>query len=546
MGFFSSNKANDTNYIHDDRTVVQVIRSRFYGKYKGKERAAFPDSSPSLSSSRDKFMTHKPNESRPKSRTDSRETHAFMHSVSDHPGQHARAHTDTVTTTLAQRLNELATANSEGLLDNEEYRLLRQNLFERLTSSSPVPVESPMVPMVNHGDSQGERSQKRLSSATHLSQNNIPGSLRSPSIRSKSSKSSAISNLFARVTTRRTSMLSKDDLTSDASSVFSSSSKISQRYQQHEQDTLRGRSKRYGHVGPSPSQSHIPCDMAASSSNLENGLSHRAFSSSGSFRSTHSIRRLGKTTPPSSFPTRIPGSDHIHTPSLSNIDTSGDDELKSTQELRRDLASVEAEGRRLLDAFNGLELTALTRNQYRPTGTSPVKSSSSSPLRPQKQPSEHLIVQATGNAGTIRRRGYDNDGMSVHSNSSIGTGLSRAVPYRSTTVKRPNAPLTAPIPVVRKNSVTSMSSRTRDMASSPVPSQSHVGANGSSISLTKFSTHNMSIHSQPEDDEFSALEAELTEIRRRRKEVTARYQGRLEYLRAQLKGAELREKLQKK
>lgn len=49
-----------------------------------------------------------------------------------------------------------------------------------------------------------------------------------------------------------------------------------------------------------------------------------------------------------------------------------------------------------------------------------------------------------------------------------------------------------------------------------------------------------------EDPETSALESELFDIRRRRQEVTARYQDRLEYLRAQLKGAELREKLLRK
>lgn len=48
------------------------------------------------------------------------------------------------------------------------------------------------------------------------------------------------------------------------------------------------------------------------------------------------------------------------------------------------------------------------------------------------------------------------------------------------------------------------------------------------------------------DSEMSALESELFDIRRRRQEVTARYQDRLEYLRAQLKGAELREKLLRK
>jgi hypothetical protein len=48
------------------------------------------------------------------------------------------------------------------------------------------------------------------------------------------------------------------------------------------------------------------------------------------------------------------------------------------------------------------------------------------------------------------------------------------------------------------------------------------------------------------DDEYAALEAEMAEVRRRRAEVTARYQRRLEYLRARLKGAEMHEKLLRK
>jgi hypothetical protein len=35
------------------------------------------------------------------------------------------------TKTLAERLQELAVANDEGLIDDEEYRVLRQNLFEK-------------------------------------------------------------------------------------------------------------------------------------------------------------------------------------------------------------------------------------------------------------------------------------------------------------------------------------------------------------------------------------------------------------------------------
>ncbi len=42
------------------------------------------------------------------------------------------------------------------------------------------------------------------------------------------------------------------------------------------------------------------------------------------------------------------------------------------------------------------------------------------------------------------------------------------------------------------------------------------------------------------------MEREMEDIRRRREEVSMRYEARLEYLRAKLKGAQLHEKLMKK
>ena len=45
-----------------------------------------------------------------------------------------------------------------------------------------------------------------------------------------------------------------------------------------------------------------------------------------------------------------------------------------------------------------------------------------------------------------------------------------------------------------------------------------------------------------EDD----YDTEMEDIRRRREEVSSRYEARLEYLRAKLKGAQLHEKLLKK
>ena len=81
--------------------------------------------------------------------------------------------------TLAQRLNELAAANSEGLLksvsdfrpillhihlllvSDDEYRLLRQNLFERFASNAAVPTEAPVVPVSRPSTSGGSTYEGR-------------------------------------------------------------------------------------------------------------------------------------------------------------------------------------------------------------------------------------------------------------------------------------------------------------------------------------------------------------------------------------------------
>jgi len=46
--------------------------------------------------------------------------------------------------------------------------------------------------------------------------------------------------------------------------------------------------------------------------------------------------------------------------------------------------------------------------------------------------------------------------------------------------------------------------------------------------------------------EAEDIENEIDDIRRRREEVSLRYEARLEYLRANLKGAQLHEKLMRK
>lgn len=342
MGFFSSLRTVDESQscTHNDSSVsmsmVQVIRSRFYGKYKGKARETHQ---PSMI----RHSDHNPH--RPSAGRSPLGTEQFLPPQQDTP----RTHTDVITTTLAQRLDELAAANSQGLLDDDEYRLLRQNIFERLASGSSVPQEAPLVPIVS-----------RPPNAYNLASAKSP----SPSIRSKSSISSAMSTLF-----RRSSRISAHTgltATTDDTSIFSVGTSRRPIPPPHMRSNVSLISENLSHTGD---VQYLSANTSTSSINI-GGNKERT----SPYRS---LRRLqtGSVTPPSSFrlnsttgspstpvsSTSTTPRTASHSPSLSASTNTADPDNLSSSELKRQIATLEAEGRRLLDAFNGLELTALTR-----------------------------------------------------------------------------------------------------------------------------------------------------------------------------------------
>ncbi|KAI6158844.1 hypothetical protein EDD17DRAFT_1763200 [Pisolithus thermaeus] len=185
MGFFSARKPEEPRYLEPDRSVVQVIRSRFHDIYKAKR---WETSSPPSTSHLSRFGLKSP--SRRGGDPESRRSRDLSHSprsplrspghTSPSPRSMPRAHTDAITSSLAQRLNELAAANAEGLLSDDEYRLLRQNIFERLASHSSVPTETPIIPLSSHG-------QKYSPQLSNNSSQSCVKAGRTPSVRSKAS-----------------------------------------------------------------------------------------------------------------------------------------------------------------------------------------------------------------------------------------------------------------------------------------------------------------------------------------------------------------------
>ncbi|KIM43304.1 hypothetical protein M413DRAFT_18374 [Hebeloma cylindrosporum] len=596
MGFFSSRKAEDNdNYQvaigvggagNEKSSVVQVIRSRFYGR-KGKEREDPQISFLTGVSAAQTLSAHVPVQSSPlstphraprpttphkygerplpsiptpsKTRTNDRPPLQEISPVSPQPSEpspHSKTHsidststsqrknTDNVTVTLAQRLNELALANSEGLLNDDEYRILRQNLFERFASNAAVPSEAPVVP-VAAAQPRPKKPGATPDRPTSRPLSNFQVDARPTSVHSKTSAVSGVTNLFRRATGRRST--TKD--ISDTASVWSTTSNTSFFR------LPRALSKKSSSSSVRTNTSRVQPDTLSISSRRLG--SDRAYSESHSpIKSTSrsvsgSIRRM--QTPPSSFPgARGAGHETRTTTSIYNV---FDDEHLTT-------------AKRLMDAFSGLEVTTLAkaqRHHVRP-------SLRSADFGKGSNVESHWGQDSDGRSQ--RRITLADDSISMRSGTSAGTAPSVTVSmarsaYSNKKITRTKlSPLISPTSALnnsrpgslhRKNSSSSVTS------APPVPplpnsiSHGHLkAANSSNVSLVR-STNHLPMNTVPEDGNLSMtgttntirldpedVETEMEDIRRRREEVRQRYDARLEYLRAKLKGAQLHEKLMRK
>ncbi|KDR82648.1 hypothetical protein GALMADRAFT_837529 [Galerina marginata CBS 339.88] len=603
MGFFSSRKAEDNDGYQfsvgvagasasDKGSVVKVIRSRFYGK-KGKEREdqpisylggvsaaqalsspTVPVASNSVSSPArreavtirttfddrplpDKRPSEKPPPSSPISRpkdTPGSSSHLKTDSVNAAPPASPRKNTDTVTVTLAQRLNELAVANSEGLLNDDEYRILRQNVFERFASNAAVPIEAPVVPASPARLRPKKAGTPDRPSSRPLS--NFQVETRPMSISSKASASSNVTDLFRRATGRRSH--SKD--LSDNVSLWSSTSNTSFF------KLPRVLSKKSSNSSIATNASRMQTDAMSIASRHPGSVSEHVngdLPPPAPRSHAGSIRRLG--APPSSFPNRAIGQDTRNTTSIYNV--FDEDHLTTVKEINQEISNVEAEAKGLMDAFNGLEVTTLAKSQrhhVRPSLKSSADFGKSG-----------YVESSWGDSDgkSQRRINLADDAMSMRSGtSSVAPSLARSA-YSTKKITRAKSTLNSPIVLTnsrpgslhRKNSASSVTSERKGGKSAmapPVPalpnsiSHGHLkAANGSNISLVRSAGH-LPMNTVPEDDKASTihtnqmgpeeLETELDDIRRRREEVSQRYEARLEYLRAKLKGAQLHEKLMRK
>ena len=277
--------------------------------------------------------------------------------------------------------------------------------------------------------------------------------------------------------------------------------------------------------------------------------------------SHHSNARLEKARPlpplsPSGSARRIVPSSSMRGTTMSDV--FDDENLTSAKDIGAAIKTSEDEARKLVDAFNELEASALRRFQRQHARRLPVTTPDVNVLLEGREWREHRLIPSPSSVFDFKERYMFNsadstgDGLSIRSGSSHQTSISQAKSISSLRKNPLSSPLsprfrTPPLFPARKNSISSISSQKFSFSStqmSAVTSSSSLPRSGSNHALPKLKGKNASKESiglENGDDE-----SEISDIRRRREELVARYTARLEFLRAKLRGAELHEKLLRK
>ncbi|CUA72544.1 hypothetical protein RSOLAG22IIIB_04943 [Rhizoctonia solani] len=519
MGFFSSRKSTEHSPVasrHEkerNRDVIStspvaVIKSKWYNKSKSKIAPDVPkeDLDTELTARLDQYRRPPAAEPEPN-----------------------RA-TDAITKTMAERLNELMKSHAEGMIDDETYRDLRASLFERFQAASHTPTETTHVRIANNNDpssstanSTKRHSLRRPDSNFHLAPRPPSMSLSRPdtparSIRSTTSRASTVATAVTGLLRRGT------------------------KQRRPSSDHLQDPNSSYSRAGSPDNASMF--SMTSSTAAYSNP-SMASVGGGGTRAPSLSSRRTGRSglttrsyaTPPSSYHrhghTHGYGSgmdSEVRSKTESEVSMSADlseYDDKSPAELREAMARTEREGRKLLDAFNGLELTVLTK--YRGTGgamgmagVGGVSGGTGVGWTHVKHPNEMGLMPADGygygygSPSSSTRRRTARPGARGGSSSSL---------HSAAPIPGQLAPSTKARSLSLSNNSSSIRSR------SPQPPTVHEEGQGPSTDMNT------------DDPETTQLHKEMEEIRRRRAQVAQRYETRLEMLRVKLKSAELRDKV---
>ncbi|THV07351.1 hypothetical protein K435DRAFT_959930 [Dendrothele bispora CBS 962.96] len=244
---------------------------------------------------------------------------------------------------LAVRLNELAASHEQGLLDDDEYRLLRQDVFERYAANPVIPVEAPIVPTV-------PAARKKQVEFAPSAPSTLPSSSSDLQSQSSRSKPSIVTNLLRRATRRK----SKESL---APSI--------------EVDTAPVISLKRSFL-PRPLSRKASFDKNSTSSSVSLGsfktLSSGFFSSPPtsppSLVSPSSPSWPSQRKPASTLNSKSASKVNLSTPLLDH-DIFEDGGLHTTKDIRKAIIDLEEEGKRVVDAFDQLEQSTVAKVQRR-------------------------------------------------------------------------------------------------------------------------------------------------------------------------------------
>ena len=401
---------------------------------------------------------------------------------------------------------------------------------------------------------------------------NFSISKESRSIRSNHSQGSSIQTAITSLIRRATRRSSTTPRTSfggsgnDADSTYSRGSRNSSVHPRGLPRTLIHKASA-GSIQTSPSIVGMPTGQGSGTSYDVRSIASRRTNKSGVDSATFISRTTSRSRPPSSYHRR-------HTPS----EGGGSDETGAdwtAAELRTEIVSLEEENRKLLDMFNGLEMSVLMK--YRPAMGGRMDTNG-----------VNVAGSQTRELPTEWRLSQDMKKLNAHeksSRTSISSGSMRsfAALQRKGSLsflsKRNQAlPPLPPLPTATSTSTSNLSSSallpstssslhpmtaSKSNRSSPnlsldrPPSSptahgklsrsrsGYIGTNhGRGDSQPSANVVNLSLDDD-RDAEQVALEKGLENIRRKRASVVSRYDKRLEYLRARLRTAEIHERLLK-
>lgn len=411
---------------------------------------------------------------------------------------HSSQHTSSRSQTLASELNELAVAYEEGLLGEEEYRLLRKGVFDKMMRQGDMEVPKESNLRAPHSSPAGLTSIRT----------DDKSSLVSASQSKRSGKSIGRSTLF-RSRSQRSQEAAPAALPSDrsmASSIGSLAARNVTQGQQYLQEqysqarrarTLRGASSMnmLDVVAPSNASHSVP------NSDMHSG--HRMPSSGQSAYTAFSAGGLSITS--------------------GNALLARDYADKTSEEIKAEIAVVEAEGKRILTNFKTLQMHAVGQDRYTfdqiRRAIESVKDAVPG-ASPADIKDDFVMVSSGGER-------YENGAAAA---SPTSTRLS------SMFVKRRQGSLTDD-----RSTRSTLKLKTRDInppsSYRPIPFSAPAAATIPSLESQQSSM------GLPDEVAEQELRQDLIEIHKRQVEVSKKYEDRLAFLHSTLRSAKIREGL---